>query len=170
MRALERVARDALDIADPIGSILDPDTCPARFLPFLAWHLSVDVWRNEWPEHIQRARIKASMSVHRPKGTAAAVRDVVASFGGALLLREWFEMDGAPPGTFEIVMSVSGDGGYTSSSAFVDDIIAEVIRTKPVSAHFTFTQGANVNASLGIAIGISAATYHSISVTALDTP
>lgn len=168
MRALERVAERAFDIPHPIGQINNPDTCPARFLPFLAWAYSVDVWRPQWPEHIQRARIKASLSVHRRKGTAAAVREVVASFGGSLTLREWFELPtpGAPY-TFEITLNVA-DGGndYTASSQFVDDIIAEVWRTKPVRAHFTFTQGVQARGDIALVAAARVQSYRRIEVTA----
>lgn len=166
-RALEQVAKRAFAIDDPIDKINNPDSCPARFLPFLAWAYSVDVWRPEWPEHIQRARIRASLDVHRKKGTAEAVRAVIASFGGSMLLREWFEMSPPGiPGTFEITLNVSGSNDYTSSSQFVDDIIREVTRTKPVSAHFTFTQGVQARGDIAIVAAASASLYRRIEVTA----
>ncbi|MFD0726965.1 phage tail protein I [Lysobacter brunescens] len=171
MRALEQVAERAFDIQHPIGQINNPDTCPARFLPFLAWAYSVDTWRPQWPEHVQRARIKASLSVHRRKGTAAAVREVVASFGGSLVLREWFEMQAAgiaaPPHTFEITLNVADAGDpYTASAAYVDDIIAEVIRTKPVRSHFTFTQGVQARGDVALVAAARVQTYRRIEVTA----
>lgn len=174
MRALETVITHALNIDHPIAEILNPDTCPAKFLPFLAWQYSVDVWRPEWPEHIQRARIKASISVHNRKGTAAAVREVVGSFGGNILLREWFEMS-APgytpvPGTFEITMNVSGSTDYTNTASFIDDIIAEVNRTKPESAHYTFTQGANLRGDIGFVGAVRGLVYRRIEVTATESP
>lgn len=173
MRALEQVAARAFDIDHGIDKIANPDTCPARFLPFLAWAYSVDVWRPQWPEQVQRARIKASLSVHRRKGTAAAVREVVASFGGSLILREWFELSipGQPsptPFTFEITLNVSSANDYTASVGYVNDIIAEVIRTKPVRAHFTFTQGIQASGGIGIVAAARVQSYRRIEVNASE--
>lgn len=172
MRALERVIETAFDIDDGIDRINNPDTCPARFLPFLAWAYSVDVWRPQWPEHIQRARIKASLSVHRRKGTAAAVREVVASFGGSMVLREWFELstpgNPATPYTFEILLNINRGDDYTATSDFVDDVIAEVIRTKPERSHFTFTQGIQARGDIAIAAAARVQTYRRIELTATE--
>lgn len=170
LRALEATMRARLFIDHPIADLLDPDRCPAHLLTFLAWAMSVDVWRDEWPEHVKRARIKASLAVHRRKGTAAAVREVVASFGGQVIMREWFELQAAgipaPPGTFTLTLNVAGASGYTATAQYVDDIIAEVNRTKPVRAHFTFTQGIVARGDIGLVAAARVMTYRRLEVTA----
>ncbi|MGS0744219.1 phage tail protein I, partial [Glaciimonas sp. GG7] len=82
-------------------------------------------------------------------------RDVVATFGGAILLQEWWQKTpmGAPH-TFDLLMSLSGAGGATATAAFVDDVITEVRRTKPVRSHFTFTQGLHTNAAIAVVTAI----------------
>jgi phage tail P2-like protein len=171
LRAFEATARERLLIDHPIGDVLDPDRCPEALLPYLAWAYSVDVWRPEWPAHVQRARIKASLSVHRRKGTAAAVREVVASFGGQVVLREWFELQAAgiaaQPGTFTLTLNVAGASGYTATAQYVDDIIAEVRRTKPARAHFTFTQGIQARGDIGIVAAARVMTYRRIETTSI---
>lgn len=100
------------DLPVPLRALIDPDAIPARLLPWLAWHLGIDTWKDYWPEQIKRARVKAAIPIARKKGTAAAVRAVVASFGANIALREWWQMDPpGPPGTFDLVMTVSARDG-----------------------------------------------------------
>lgn len=159
-RALEAAAERIDDVPTPLRELWSPDNCPTALLPWLAWALSVDAWKSYWPETVKRARIRAAIDIQRRKGTADSVRQVVASFGGAVLLREWWQL--APPGpphTFEMVLTLSGAGGETATAQFVDDVIAEVERTKPVRSHFTFTQGLQGAAGIGIGTGVRAAVY-----------
>lgn len=72
-------------------------TCPPAWLPTLAWALSVDLWRSEWPEALKRRVIAASPLVHRLKGTVAAVRAAAEAIAGASPVRliEWFQAGGS---------------------------------------------------------------------------
>lgn len=71
-KAAEKVAVDALDsISHMHRAVWSADHCPAPILPWLAWTVGVESWRTEWPEAIKRSRIKASIRIHRRKGTAA---------------------------------------------------------------------------------------------------
>jgi len=82
--------------------------------------------------------------VHRRKGTAKSVRDVVRAYGADLSIREWWETD--PPGTphtFSLVL-------YAGTSGLVDAIIRDVQRTKPLRSHFTFTQALEASAAIGV--------------------
>ena len=78
------------DLPVPLRSLIDPDAIPAHLLPWLAWHLGIDTWKDYWPEQVKRARVRSAISIARKKGTAAAVREVVASFGANIALREWW--------------------------------------------------------------------------------
>lgn len=156
---LERAAEaaDAQLLAIPMVHHLlwNPWTCPAEFLPFLAWTVSVDTWDSEWPEHIKRARIASSFQIQRHKGTAQSISDVVASFGGQVQLREWWQMD--PPGqphTFELLLTISGQGGQRATAEFINQVMAAVDRAKPVRSHYTFTQGINTDGAIGV-IGVA---------------
>jgi len=45
---------------------------------------------------------------------------------------------------------------------FVDDVIGEISRTKPVRSHFTFTQGMQASAGIGALVGAQGTTFRRI--------
>lgn len=164
-RNLSAVNARISDIPSPLASLMNPDTIPADLLPWLAWHLGVDAWKNYWPEQIKRARVKAAISIARKNGTAAAVREVVAAFGANIALREWFEQTPrGKPGTFDVVLTVSARDGQAPTADFVDDILAEIDRTKPVRSHYTFTQGFAMQGAQRVAVAARAALYCRLSL------
>lgn len=141
-RALSTVSERMSDIPVPLRSLWNAATCPVELLPWLAWGLSIDSWSSDWPENVKRERVRQAIAIQRRKGTSASVRSVVRSFGGSVALREWWQLDQpGEPHTFELVLTVSGQDGQPATAAFIDSIIAEVSRTKPVRSHFTFLQG-----------------------------
>jgi len=165
-RNLATVNARISDIPSPLPSLMNPDTIPANLLPWLAWHLGVDAWKDYWPEQVKRARVKAAIPIARKNGTAAAVREVVATFGGNIALREWFEQTPrGTPGTFDVVLTVSARDGQPPTAAFVDDILAEIDRTKPVRAHYSFTQGFSMQGTQRVAAAARAALYRRLSFT-----
>jgi len=150
-RALAQVMAEMLDIPTPIGALWNPDTIPLPLLPWLAWSLAVDSWKPYWSESVKRARVRQAIDIARRKGTAQAVRDVVTAFGGLVTVREWWQTEPkGPPGTFELVLTLSGRDGTEASAQYVDDVIAEIRRTKPARAHFTFTQGFQALGAIGV--------------------
>lgn len=154
-RALEHVATQLTAIPVRIRDLWNPWTCPPEFLPWLAYGLSMDAWNPDWPLAVKRSLIATAIDIQRHKGTRKSVEDVVTAFGGAIAIREWFEMD--PPGepyTFSLVLTLSGQAGEPASARFVEEVIAEVTRTKPVRCHFTFTVGLSFRAPLALACGL----------------
>ena len=151
-RALETLVGARIDdIGLPLRDLWSADNCPEELLPWLAWALSIDQWSTEWPLNIRRARVAAAIAIQRIKGSAQSLSDVIASFGGSLVLREWFQMD--PPGvphTFEVLATLGGQSADVPSAEFVDAVIAEVARTKPVRSHFTFTLGLSARGAIGL--------------------
>lgn len=93
--AVEALNADVRALTSPAGRLWNPATCPAPFLPWLAWAMSVDHWRSDWPTATKRAVIAASPRVHRLKGTAAAVRAAVSALWPAFDLVEWFRPGGS---------------------------------------------------------------------------
>src|ERR1700722_17866726 len=165
-RNLATVNARISDIPTPIPQLMNPDTIPLALLPWLAWHLGIDAWKDYWPEQTKRARVKAAISIARKNGTAAAVREVVAAFGGNIALREWFQMDPpGVPGTFDVVLTVSSRDGQAPSAALIADIIAEIDRTKPVRAHYTSTQVFGVHSTYGVAVAVLPALFRRLSFT-----
>lgn len=154
------------EIPSPIRALMRPDDIPAPVLPWLAWHMGIDAWKAYWPDAVKRARVKAAIPIARKNGTAAAVREVVAAFGGNIVLREWWQMTPrGTPGTFDLVMTLSGQGGESATAEFVADVLAEIDRTKPVRAHYTFTQGIEKISATGIAVAVRPVLYRRLSVT-----
>jgi phage tail P2-like protein len=145
-------------VPTPIRELWNPDTCPADLLPWLAWALSLDSWQPYWPEAVKRQRIRNAVEIARRKGTAKSVRDVVASFGGAMSLKEWWQNDPpSTPHTFEILLTLGGS--VPATQEFQDDVIDEVTRTKPVRSHFTFSLGTSASGALGLLGAIRTAVY-----------
>lgn len=164
-RRLERTLARLGDVPVPIRSVMRPDEVPTNVLPWLAWHLGVDSWKDYWPEQVKRSRVRSAIKIARMKGTAASVREVVASFGANIVLREWWEQTPkGRPGTFDLVLTVSGQDGLAATAEFVADVLAEIDRTKPVRAHYKFTQGYQVNGGLAIGGGARAAVYTRLSL------
>lgn len=148
--AIEGATARLGDVPTPLRDLWNPDTCPADLLAYLAWALSIDTWSSDWPDAVKRARVRTTLDIQRRKGTAQSVRDVVRAFGGVVAIREWFEM--TPPGaphTFELSLSLNGVVGPASTADYVDGVIAEVTRTKPVRSHFIFTQALNATGGFG---------------------
>ena len=141
---------DAID--QPHRALWNPDTCPLDFLPWLAWAMGVEAWRSEWPEAIKRALVRNAIQMQRQRGTLKSVRETVASFGGAIGIREWWQATPkGVPHTFELVFTMTGQDGEQGSAAFVQDVMTEVSRVKPLRSHFTFIQGLSAQASIHLA-------------------
>lgn len=83
--ALEAATARIGAVPVPNATLWDAANCPAAFLPWLAFALSVDDWNPDWPEATKRAVIAASVSVHRRKGTVGAMRRamIAADYGSA---------------------------------------------------------------------------------------
>lgn len=125
-----------------IGTLVSADDIPLTFLPWLAWHLSVTSWKDSWTEETKRTRLKTAIRIARIRGTATAVRQVCASFGANVAMREWFETTPREkPGTFQIVMTAGTADGAPPTAECVAEIIADVNAVKRGTAHFSFTQG-----------------------------
>lgn len=171
-RAVEMLVGARVGAIDaPLRTLWSPADCPEELLPWLAWALSIDSWDASWPVHIRRARIAAAIAVQRRKGTTQSIRDVVASFGGNVVMREWFEAD--PPGdphTFSLSVAVAGAGGEAPSATFIDQVIDEVARTKPVRSHFDFTVASEAAGAIGVVGGARAFTIARLFIDADSIP
>lgn len=164
-RALEGAEARVLAIPLRHGLLKDPARCPEEWLPWLAWELSLDTWDTTWPTHIKRQRIASAIGIQRHKGTARSVQAVIESFGGSVVIREWWQLEPAgAPHTFELLLVISGRPGQDVTAKYVEDVIAEVERTKPVRSHFTFTQGPGFEERLGIAAVLRPAVYRRLQI------
>lgn len=132
---LERNAAEACagisDLKVPLRDLWNPDTCPVKFLPYLAWARSVDRWDESWPEATKRAVVKAAFILHQHKGTMGAVRRAIIPLGFEISPTEWWET-GDEPGTWRAIVDVL-DKGITE--AMYDELERLIDTAKPRSRH-----------------------------------
>lgn len=136
---LEKRAAECLQqaVQNPIkfANLINPHKCPVKFLPYLAWALSVDYWEEHWSEELKRETIIRSFEEHRKKGTASAVRRIVESLGYAFEIREWFaEKRQRQPGTFRVFVELKDKG---ISEKIYQELERLIEDAKPVSRHIT---------------------------------
>lgn len=140
-----------------ISELWNPDTCPAAFLPWLAWAEGVQEWSSQWTEPVQRAVIKTTRQTRRYRGTAKAVIDAVAGFGGIAVVREWFQKTPpGTPGTFDV--TIAGGADYIESG-IQQAMFSAINRNKNARSHYVLGVGLTAAANINdLAVG-QAATY-----------
>lgn len=159
-RSLEIALARIEDVQIPIATLWDPWKCPLDVLPFLAWALSVDMWRADWPENVKRRIVASSLSVHRRKGTRSAVEQALRDLGVTVDLVEWFQT--TPPakrGTFDVTAwvneNITSEPGYLNQALY-DQLRQAVNNAKNTRSHYTFKVGAKFGSNqIGVADAIT---------------
>ncbi|HHS9581003.1 TPA: phage tail protein I [Raoultella planticola] len=147
------------DLKVPLRDLWNPDTCPVKFLPYLAWAFSVDSWDESWSEAEKRSVIGEAFWLHQRKGTVAAIRRVIEKMGYALTLEEWWNV-ADPAGTFRLEVDIN-DIGITP--LMLDELNRLINDAKPVSRHISRMNIASV--TLGpVSVGTSSGCGEIISV------
>ncbi|SPZ59350.1 Bacteriophage P2-related tail formation protein [Serratia quinivorans] len=152
---LERRAAEACagisDLNTPLRDLWNPDRCPVKFLPYLAWAFSVDRWDEKWTPAEKRKAVKDAFYIHRRKGTIAAIRRVIEAMGYSMSIAEWWQV-ADPRGTFRLTIDVNEVG-------ITEEIVRELERligdARPVSRHI---------AQLSISTKVSGFIYSAVSV------
>ena len=88
VRDLEQATARIGDVPVPIGTLWNPDACPEAALPWLAWALGVEAWDPNWQTDTKRKVIRHALRRSMQRGTPAAVREVLESFGAAYTFNE----------------------------------------------------------------------------------
>ena len=97
LRDLDDIFGESFDLPTLNRYVANPDLAPVHILPWLAWALSVDDWSDSWSEQVRRNVIKASVEVHRKKGTIGALKKALQAFNYTnIKVEEWFEYDSDP--------------------------------------------------------------------------
>ncbi len=164
-RALEAGVARISDVEAPIDTLVDPARIAARWLPWLAWGLSVDAWDSAWPEATKRQAVAESIALHRMKGTRASVELILSRIDGLARVIEWHEdRDRLPPNTFEIeiplVTTLGAAGAARAQAAIVDDIITAVERVKPLREHLTVVQALTLAGGVAVQGHARLTAYH----------
>lgn len=134
-RARAEVGAQLASLPVRIGDLKHPDTCPADWLPWLAWEWSVDVWSPRWSEAQKRAAIRASPEIHRRKGTVAAVKLALGTLDWDARLIEWHKTTprGAPY-TFAVELTLDRRG---FEPELYDDVERLVHASKNLRSHLS---------------------------------
>lgn len=151
-RDLELALARIEQVEIPIATLWNPWECPLEVLPFLAWALSVDLWRTDWPETVKRRVVDNSLNVNRIKGTRPAVEKALSDLGASTDLVEWFEK--APegePGTFEVTAWANenitpGEEAMLNPEMY-DQIRRAIVNSKNTRSHFEFKVGARFSSN-----------------------
>jgi phage tail protein, P2 protein I family len=85
-------------LPEDIKTLWRPQEAAARFLPFIAWGLHVDFWRDTLPEQVKRDLISGAYEWHRIEGTFGAIRRICDAVFGETQVQAWFEYGGEPYG------------------------------------------------------------------------
>jgi phage tail P2-like protein len=140
-RALATATARIEDVPIPLDPLIDPATCPAELLPWLAWGESVDIWDTGWNEATKREAIAGSILLHRRKGTRWAVETVLARVDALAELVEWHRAQPPlPVHTFEIRIPIDAASGDRALASVAEHIVRDVTRVKPLREHMTVVQ------------------------------
>lgn len=121
------------DLPVPVRDVWDPDACQPNLLPWLAWAFSLDTWDNKWTDAQKRGVIKASIDVHKRKGTIGALRSALSGLGYDVTVIEWFEKTPTgTPYTFSVDVEVKDQG---IDESFLTMMLGIIDGTKNLRSH-----------------------------------
>lgn len=158
---LETVSSRISNIPVAIRDVWNPDTCPLELLPWLAWALSIDSWKDYWPESVKRARLRSAVAISRRKGTRQSLNDVVASFDVEMELDE--VSANLAPFQFNVKIDVNNVGAQNAE--FTKDVLEEISRTKRSSSYFELQQQIKITAPIAITGRVRVARFIRFSAT-----
>lgn len=111
---------------------------PGVALDHLAYQFNVSPWRDYWSKSLKVSVIVTAIANKRIRGTRAAVKECLESFGGLASIVEWHEQNPpGKPGTFDINVTMSSNGLTTAE--IQEDVQRMIKETKPASRHYTMT-------------------------------
>lgn len=159
-KALDLVGGKRIDaLPAPLRPLWSPSQCPEPILPWLAQTVGVTSWNPATPVILRRARVANGIPIAKRMGTVRSLRDVIASYGGIVVKREWFEQQPrAVPHTFTLQITLGGQ--ITAPTAdFINGVISDVTATKPERSKFTFTIALNATGAIALPRAARLATF-----------
>ena len=91
-KLVERQAMRIRDIPVMFYQLIDADTCPVPFLPWLAWARRVEYWNGEWSEATKRQVVKDARSFNEQRGTQSTLSQAMQNLGLGHKLTAWHEL------------------------------------------------------------------------------
>jgi len=71
--ALSAAMKRLIDVPVPLEVLWNAELCPEDLLPILAWSMSIEFWRQDWPIERKRYVCRQSLYWHQIKGTEAGI-------------------------------------------------------------------------------------------------
>lgn len=152
--ALDRVGGERLaSFSAPVEQLWNAWTCPAEYLPVLAWSLSVDIWNTDWPENIKRQVIHQTPELHRIKGTDAAILKALEAVDIVANYKSWYQQSPeGKRGTFEVLayteQNVDESGGTRLTHENIKEAERLISIVKRGSQHHEFKIASNFESNL----------------------
>ena len=132
LKDLENSSLKAISLEALNRYVTNPDLAPDNILPWLAWAVSVDDWSDNLSLAVKKNVIKASINVHKKKGTIGALRSALEAFNYEnIIVEEWFDYDGDPH-FFRVFFDVTEPGFDVGILPQVQKVIDN---TKNVRSH-----------------------------------
>lgn len=101
------------------------------------WH--APSWSDAWPVETKRRTLRSIITELSRTGTAASVKNIIAGFGSAAVLQEWWQTNPqGTPHTFKIYINPGKVGGLVSTEV-ADEILRMINSTKPVRSQYELT-------------------------------
>ena len=148
--ALEEAVRPRIG-SDVIRQVWDPWACPLKLLPWLAWAFSVDYWEDDWSEDQKRSVIARSFTVHRRKGTIAAMREPLVAFGFSPTFLEWWELEPTGvPGTALLLLNRTDNERLTAADRSLVEQVLD--NTKRATLHINILDENRVRLSIPVSV------------------
>ncbi|MFJ5766733.1 phage tail protein I [Lysinibacillus sp. NPDC093210] len=94
--ATEMQLKQAYQEAGVVSNLVNIDEMPDELLDLLAFEKHVDFYQANLPIDQKRKLVKSSISLHRKKGTPAAIHLVFNKLALDSKLKEWFQYGGEP--------------------------------------------------------------------------
>lgn len=94
-------------VEPPFPELMDPNSTPPAFLPYLAADRAVIGWEAAAPDGAKRELVAASWSTKRQAGTRQALRQALEASGFSPRFVPWHE-SGAQPYTLQIMAPAGG--------------------------------------------------------------
>lgn len=160
--ALEQAVVTSGPDLSPVAQLMNPDTCPAHLLGWLAWAMSVDTWDAGWSEPVKRDVIRNSVSVHQLKGTRVAVMTALEALGFNIDLTEWWE-EAAPAHTFRLDAYGEDvlEAGFQVDAKLLATVTRLIENVKPARSHFSLRIGESFRQEPTIRSGLRQQHRHS---------
>lgn len=150
------------EVEGRIKPLWDPLQCPAVYLPWLAWALSVDEWDDSWSDAVKREVINQAFLVHRYKGTPAAIEQALASLNIDSEIKEWWELPDGKPGTATVWALINDNLGDSPDGLLSKIMLERVLRiiamVKRGSIHVDLKLGLSFKESIAFSALTSPAT------------